>query len=64
MSDGCLYHGEFYQDKIEGTGVFKWPDSKEYNGRFVNNQMDGYGVYKDSNIYKYTGLFRQDLKHG
>lgn len=41
--DVFIYRGNLVQSKINGFGVFKWPDGRHYIGEFVNAQMHGHG---------------------
>ena len=57
------YKGEFYEDKINGKGRFKWNEQKIYNGSWINNELSGYGILIDGNT-KYIGYLEHNLKQG
>lgn len=41
--DGKIYEGKWKDNKMNGKGVFLWPDGRRYEGNFVNDKKDGYG---------------------
>ena len=57
------YKGEFFEDKINGKGRFKWNEQKIYNGSWINNELSGYGILIDGNN-KYIGYFEHNIKNG
>jgi len=40
-SDGSIYNGEWFDNKITGFGVYKWLDGRVYTGQWLNNNMHG-----------------------
>lgn len=57
------YEGSFYNDKIQGFGVYKWINGDQYVGNFKNNLMDGFGVYKWSNGDVYQGNYYKGMRN-
>ena len=53
MADKSCYEGEFRNNKMEGHGVYKWPEGSQYEGIFENNRMHGQGKFinKDGRVY-------------
>ena len=52
------YEGEFKNNKIEGKGIWDWPNGDKYEGNFIDGKYNGFGilVYKDGK--KYEGEFK------
>ena len=63
MRDGSSYNGEFRENKIDGIGIFIWPDKRHYTGQWVNNVMHGTGImiWPDGRSYEggYCILFME-----
>lgn len=32
-------------NKMEGEGVFKWPDGRKYEGHYVDDKKEGHGTF-------------------
>ena len=30
--NGCIYEGDWVNSKMEGSGVYTWPDNRSYKG--------------------------------
>ena len=39
--DGRWYYGLWHANKMEGHGVYNWPDGSRYEGDFVNDLKQG-----------------------
>jgi len=37
MSDKSSYEGNFVENRMEGQGVYKWPNGSQFTGQFENN---------------------------
>ncbi|KAG5667794.1 hypothetical protein PVAND_015763 [Polypedilum vanderplanki] len=58
------YHGEFYQGKLHGYGVWKSKISPIfYQGYFKNDKFHGYGVLSVNDV-TYYGEFVNNVKNG
>ena len=49
-------------NRMEGEGVFEWPDGRIYNGEYVNDKKEGYGKYFWPNRKNYKGMWRDGEK--
>ena len=59
-----MYEGEWYENKINGTGVYVWPDGRKYDGEWKDNNMHGKGVYTWKDGEEYDGQWKNGLFHG
>uniref|UniRef100_UPI00398E7E80 ALS2 C-terminal-like protein n=1 Tax=Pristiophorus japonicus TaxID=55135 RepID=UPI00398E7E80 len=41
----AVYEGDWYQGKLHGSGIMKWPDGRNYAGNYEGGQEHGFGVY-------------------
>jgi hypothetical protein len=32
-------------NKMEGPGVFQWPDGRKYEGNYVDDKKEGHGTF-------------------
>ena len=64
MAGGSKYEGEFYDNDIEGTGEYSWPDGILYKGDWKKNKMHGKGIISWPDGRKYEGEYKDDKKHG
>ncbi|CAN7085248.1 unnamed protein product [Brassica oleracea var. botrytis] len=64
VNDGCMYIGEWYNEKTMGKGKFGWPSGATYEGEFKSGYMDGIGTYTGPSGYTYRGQWVMNLKHG
>lgn len=66
FGSGCIYEGEYFDGKYDGTGMFYWPNKSYYQGEFNNGTPDGcIGTYHYANeanmlagIWNFTGLMQ------
>ena len=42
-------------NKMEGRGVFTWPDGRRYEGEYVDDKKEGQGVFYWPDGRKYEG---------
>ncbi|KAL9651759.1 hypothetical protein ABK040_014015 [Willaertia magna] len=57
-SNGCSYEGNFVKGKMEGFGVYTFPDKiTKYEGEWVNNRMHGKGRYTSPDGIVWIGYF-------
>ena len=55
--DGCVYDGEWADDKMNGKGTLTHPSRAVYEGEFIKNQFHGRGKYMWPNGSHYDGDF-------
>ena len=58
------YEGEFKDNCITGTGLYKWSNNDVYKGTFVNGKMHGKGLYKWPDGGEYYGDYVDNIKEG
>ena len=39
-------NGEWKINKMDGEGVFTWPDGRKYTGQYRDDKKEGYGVFE------------------
>ncbi len=61
---GDVYEGQFYEDKLTGTGTFTYANGDVYTGGLQDSMKQGYGVFTFVNGNKYEGNFDKDVKSG
>ena len=42
-------------NKMEGSGVFTWPDGRKYDGEYVDDKKEGNGIFFWPDGRKYEG---------
>ena len=67
-ANGDRYEGEFFEDRIEGFGVYvfgrgPWAGER-YEGDYLADRRHGYGVYHWASGDVYSGPWREDLPTG
>jgi len=62
--DLSTYDGEWFDNKIDGCGVYKWKDGRSYYGEWCQNDMQGYGHYVYADGVQYHGQYSNDKKEG
>ena len=55
---------EWFENKINGSGIYIWPDGRKYNGEWKDNNMHGKGIYTWKDGRMYEGDYENDRKHG
>jgi hypothetical protein len=58
------YEGDFKDNLINGTGIYKWANGDIFHGTFKDGKMDGKGVYKWPDGGQYEGEYVNNLKEG
>lgn len=57
---GDVYHGEWKDNKFNGTGTYKYKKSDDiYSGGFLDGQKDGKGVYEFSDASRLDGIWEK-----
>lgn len=59
-----IYEGEFIDDALTGTGIYRWNNGDVFKGSFVNGKMHGKGVYKWTDGAEYEGNYIENIKIG
>ena len=36
-----MYEGQWKNNKMEGYGVFSWPDGRKYEGEYIDDKKEG-----------------------
>lgn len=44
-ADESKYTGDFFNNNIEGEGVYEWADGRMFEGEWKNNKMHGKGIF-------------------
>ena len=42
-------------NKMEGSGVFIWPDGRKYDGEYIDDKKEGNGIFFWPDGRKYEG---------
>ena len=42
-------------NKMEGSGVFTWPDGRKYDGEYIDDKKEGNGIFFWPDGSKYEG---------
>ncbi|MBP5231536.1 MAG: hypothetical protein ILO68_07375 [Clostridia bacterium] len=61
---GDVYEGQFYEDRLTGTGTFTYANGDVYSGGLQDSMKQGFGVFTFSNGNRYEGNFDKDVKSG
>ncbi|MEL7031280.1 MAG: TIR domain-containing protein [Pseudomonadota bacterium] len=60
MGEGHSSAGEFQDEKIEGLGIYTWPNGRRYEGEWSNGQFHGLGVqWEGAGTRPIAGRWRQ-----
>ena len=59
-----MYEGQYFTDKKQGFGIFKWASGNIYRGQYKNDERDGIGEmhWTDGSIY--IGQWSRGIQHG
>lgn len=61
---GCVYKGQFFEDKYHGFGEFTAVDGSKYVGEWKNGLMSGNGTYTWPDGAKFTGRWENGKIEG
>ena len=56
--------GDWKCNKMEGHGLFTWPDGRIYQGEYKDDKKDGYGLFEWSDGKKYKGYWKNGKQDG
>jgi len=68
--NGALYDGNFWENRYNGLGEYKWPDGRIYRGMWKDGKMHGRGQYENFSIgvdrqiagFSYGGRFQSSAQ--
>ena len=55
FNNGNSYCGEFSNNRLNGNGVYRWPNGTQCECQFIDNKLEGYGTIMFSDESRYTG---------
>jgi hypothetical protein len=58
------YDGQWFQDKMNGSGSYSFASGAQYDGIMKNNLFEGEGKYVFPDGAKYVGQWQQNKMHG
>lgn len=58
------YEGDWFEDKMQGFGIYNYPDGSVYHGEWKQNKHSGQGVFEFANGTKYSGEWADHLMNG
>lgn len=61
---GVRYEGDLRGGKLEGRGVYLWPNGNRYEGELRNGNFHGQGTMNWANGDRYVGQWANDVAHG
>jgi len=41
-----VFVGDWKNNKMDGEGVFKWPDDRKYEGQYKDDKKEGNGLFE------------------
>ncbi len=59
-----MYEGQYFRDKKQGFGIFKWASGNMYRGQYRNDERDGIGEMRWTDGSIYTGWWERGIQHG
>ena len=62
--EGHDYDGDFRDNEINGSGVFRWTNGDVYDGQMTRGKMNGFGRYTYANGQIYEGNYVNGVKEG
>jgi hypothetical protein len=58
------YEGQYFHDKKQGYGVFKWASGNIYRGQYMNDEREGIGEMRWTDGSVYIGQWSRGIQHG
>ena len=58
------YSGMWKENKMDGKGVYKWPDGRKYEGNWVDDKKHGQGTFHWPDGRRYDGQWKDGKQHG
>lgn len=59
-----MYEGQYYKDKKQGFGIFKWATGNIYRGQYKADEREGIGEMKWTDGSVYIGQWIAGIQHG
>jgi len=59
-----MYEGQYYKDKKQGFGIFKWATGNIYRGQYKTDEREGIGEMKWTDGSMYIGQWVSGIQHG
>ncbi len=61
---GAQYDGELKSDRLNGQGLFVFPNGDYYDGHWVESRQEGFGEYHWKDGSSYVGFWEDGLQNG
>ena len=58
------YEGQYFCDKKQGFGIFKWSTNSIYRGQYNNDEKEGIGEMRWNDGSHYIGMWVRGIQHG
>ena len=58
------YEGQYYQDKKQGFGIFRWVSGNVYKGQYKDDEREGIGEMRWTDGSVYVGMWSRGIQHG
>ena len=59
-----MYEGQYFRDKKQGFGIFKWASGNIYRGQYKGDEREGIGEMRWTDGSMYIGLWSRGIQHG
>ena len=59
-----MYEGQYYRDKKQGFGIFKWASGNMYIGQYKSDEREGIGEMRWTDGSIYVGQWERGIQHG
>ena len=56
--------GDWKNNKMDGNGIFTWPDGRRYEGEYNNDKKDGYEIFELADGKKYKVQWQNGKQNG
>eukprot|EP00887_Chlorella_sp_A99_P001757 scaffold19.g1757.t1 len=64
LEDGSAYYGELHSGRMNGRGVFVWPNGARYEGEWRDGREDGIGTFVAADGSTFYGSWQAGRIHG
>ena len=58
------YEGQYFRDKKQGFGIFRWTSGNVYRGQYKADEREGLGEMRWTDGSLYLGEWRHGIQHG